>query len=219
MKNALKILAVAALVLAVTGCDKKKNLDPVTRSYDGKHYENKRFELAVEKPEGWYAQDAEANSKLTKEGSKMLFSNDKDLQNKVDAASEKTKSLFGFFSVPPGTPGVHNPNVLGLAEKLPMLANIKTGCDYLEKAKDLLGKSQMNADISFDGACQKTTINGQTFGSYGVTIRVGSVKVQQRHYACVQDDYAIAIVQTYFGDKTEAETKPIIDSLKVHCTG
>ena len=58
-----------------------KDASPVTqKGADGKTYSNEFFQMTVEKPDGWYAQNEEEAVAVQKQGGKMLAGNDKNLK-------------------------------------------------------------------------------------------------------------------------------------------
>ncbi len=190
----------------------KKDASPVTKSEDSKTYTNEYFKITVQKPEGWYAQNAEESAELQKQGGKMLAGNDKNLKAAMDAAQDTTTSLFGFFEAPPGTPGKLNPNVLSAAENIKVAPGIKTGCDYIALTKEIIKKSQMN--YKFEEKCETKTVNGTEFGVVNAQLSVGEQVVKQRYYAVIRGNHAISVIETFFDAESEAKVKKVVESLK-----
>ena len=90
--------------------------------------------MTVEKPDGWYAQNEEEAVAVQKQGGKMLAGNDKNLKAVLDASQDTTSQLFGFFEVPPGTPGKLNPNVLSAAENIKAAPGVPGGTSKKPKS-------------------------------------------------------------------------------------
>lgn len=190
----------------------KPDASPVTKSADNKTYTNDYFQMTVQKPDGWYAQNAEEAAAGQKEGGKMLAGNDKNMKAAMEASQDTTKQLFGFFEVPRGTPGKMNPNVLSAAEDIKSSPGVKTGCDYLALMKDIIKKSQVTYD--FEEKCETKTINGTVFGVTSGKMTIGNQVVKQRYYAVIRGSHAISVIETFFDSESEAKVGKIIETLK-----
>jgi len=209
------IITLVLLVLA--GCTAAEDgKDALTQSKDNKHFYNKQFDLSVEKPEGWYSQSAQEALLLQTQGSAAMSGEDKNLKAVLDASVKSTLTLFSFFQVPPGTPGVNNPNVVSTAEYILAFPGIKSGCDYLASMKQLIERSQVQ--IQFDEGCHVRQVGESRFGVVNGQTLVGeNTVVHQRFWACRKGDHAIGVVQTYYDDATEKATTDLINTIKVKC--
>jgi rRNA maturation endonuclease Nob1 len=190
----------------------KKDASPVTKSTDNKTYTNEFFQMTVQKPEGWYAQNEEEAAAGQKEGGKMLAGNDKNLKAAMDAAQDTTSQLFGFFEVPRGTPGKLNPNVLSAAENIKAAPGVKTGCDYIALTKEIIKKSQVS--YQFEEKCETKTVNGTEFGVINAQLTIGDQVVKQRYYAVIRGHHAISVIETFFDAASEAKVNKVVESLK-----
>jgi hypothetical protein len=190
----------------------KKDASPVTKSADNKTYTNEYFQMTVQKPEGWYAQNEEEAAAGQKEGGKMLAGNDKNLKAAMEASQDTTNQLFGFFEVPRGTPGKMNPNVLSAAENIKSSPGVKTGCDYLTLMKDIIKKSQVT--FEFEEKCETKTVNGTAFGVTSGQMKLGDQVIKQRYYAVIRGHHAISVIETFFDAESEAKVNKIVESLK-----
>ncbi len=190
----------------------KKDDSPVTKSTDNKTYTNEFFQMTVQKPEGWYAQNEEEAEAGQKEGGKLIAGNDKNLKAAMDAAQDTTSQLFGFFEVPRGTPGKLNPNVLSAAEDIKASPGVKTGCDYLTLMKDIIKKSQVTYE--FDEKCETKTLNGATYGVSSGQLKMGDQVIKQRYYAIIRGHHAISVIETFFDAESEAKVNKVVESLK-----
>ena len=204
-------------LLALVGCKADDDgKDALTQSKDNKHFYNKQFDLSVEKPDGWYSQSAEEALMLQAQGSAALSGDDKNLKAVLDASVKGTLTLFSFFQVPPGTPGINNPSVMSTAEYILAYPGIKTGCDYLESMKQLIARSQMQ--MQFEEGCNTEKLGSSAFGVVNATTLVGGdMLVKQRYWACRKGDHALGMVQTFYDEATEKSTTDFIKTMKVQC--
>ncbi len=207
-KNAIEPAKIAEAKTA----EVKKDGSPITKSTDNKTYTNEFFQMTIQKPEGWYAQNSEESAELQKQGGNLMAGNDKNLKAMMDAAQDKTISLFGFFEAPPGTPGKLNPNVLSAAENIKLAPGVKTGCDYIALTKEIIKKSQMN--YKFDDKCETKTVNGTEFGVVNAQLTIGNQVVKQRYHAVIRGHHAISVIETFFDVESEAKVKKVVESLK-----
>jgi len=221
MKTILSLLVLAVVLPGAVLAEEaaklanEKQYEALTRTDDNKHYYNQKFDLNVVKPDEWYAQSAKETMWLQMRGAKMAAGDDKNLDAALSAATKTTLPLFGFFKVPPGTPNTLNPNVIGAAEYVAAFPGIKTGCDYLENVKKVMGMTQMQ--ITFDDKCMTESVSGSQFGYYNASMEVGGQTVKQRYWACRQNAHAIFAVQTFFSEEGDALTRDVVESMQVKC--
>lgn len=208
-------IAIALVLLA--GCKgAEDDKQALTQSTDNKHFNNTQFGLTVEKPDSWYSQSVEEALMLQAQGSAAMSGDDKNMKALLDASVKSTLTLFSFFQVPPGTPGVNNPSVISTAEYILAYPGIKTGCDYLASMKQLIARSQVQ--MQFEEGCQTQTVGSSTFGVVNATTQVGpDMQVNQRYWACRKGDHAIGVVQTYYDEAGDKATTDIIKTIKVQC--
>ena len=159
-------------------------------------YINDMFSLRIEKPEGWFAQSAEDMILMQQQGS-ALFSDDDNIRKILKASLESTLPLFGFFEVPPGTPGKLNPNILGTAENIRQAPALR----------------QMSIDYEVEDECHSRTVNGTELDFFHATAMFGPQLIQQRYLALVRDQHAIVIVQSYFDEESEAKVEAVLQTL------
>lgn len=222
-----KILLISLLAVAA-GCGAKEKTSPapapapeaqsmpaITKSSDGKKYQNELFKLSVEKPEGWYSQNVEEMVSLQKFGSNMVSGKDKNLKAAIEASLENNIPLFGFFEFAPGTPGKRIPNLIANAENIALYPGIKNGCDYLYHTKGLLENSQTN--IKFGDNCNQAQISGQNFGYYDAVMEIRNIKVYQKYYSCRKGKHALSFIGTYFDESSKDKIEQILNTIKVEC--
>jgi hypothetical protein len=208
---------IALTLVLLSGCkgaeDDKLAL---TQSTDNKHFTNAKFALSVEKPDNWYSQSVEEALMLQAQGSAAISGGDKNMKALLDASVKSTLTLFSFFQVPPGTPGVNNPSVISTAEYIMAYPGIKSGCDYLASMKQLIARSQVQ--MQFDEGCQTEKVGSSTFGFINATIQMGAdAPVRQRYWACRKGDHAIGVVQTFYDEAGDNATTAVIKTIKVQC--
>jgi len=209
----LKHIFTVLLCLGLFACSGQESPSPVTVNTDGNHYRNAFFGVSVDKPEGWYSQPPEETMALQQRGSEALMADEKNKQALIDASLKSSVPVFGFFRVPPGTPGKPNPNVMAVAENLNGFPGVKSGCDYLHFVRQLLEKGQFS--YAFSGECGSRKLAGESFGYLEGKVARGDVTVTQRYYATVREGYALSFIQTFFSAEGEAETRAILDSIEI----
>jgi hypothetical protein len=205
----MKLPAKLGLILCSLTLVSCSSPSQITTSTDGKLYINKFFRLTVQKPSSWYAQDMEESTVMHKQGGKLMAGDDKKMQALADAS--KPIPLFSFFEVKPGTIGRLNPNVIGVAEKIPFFVKVKTGCDYLEKASKIASKSQVR--IAFGKKCSSRTINGNTFNTMDAQISMNGVVIKQRYFVALRKNHAISMIQTFAEPEDEAKLDKVVSSV------
>ncbi|MBZ2190207.1 hypothetical protein K8B33_13945 [Alcanivorax sp. JB21] len=222
MTRLLTVPALLAALLTLSACGtepepmpvSEKNADrapeALTYTTGDNVYINDMFSLRIEKPEGWFAQSAEDMILMQQQGS-ALFSDDDNIRQILKASLESTLPLFGFFEVPPGTPGRLNPNILGTAENIRLAPGITSGCDYLAHARQALQQMQIRYEV--DEQCGQREINGTDFGYFEAQAMFGSQLVRQRYLALVRDKHAIVVVQSFFDEDSEALVNAVLDTL------
>lgn len=208
---------IALTLVLLSGCkggeDDKLAL---TQSTDNKHFTNAKFELSVEKPDGWYSQSAEEALMLQAQGSAALSGDDKNLKAQLDASVNTTLTLFSFFEFPPGTPGKYNSSVIATSENIIAFPGVKSGCDYLASMKQLIARSQMQ--MEFEEGCKTEKIGNSTFGFINGTMPMGLDKpVRQRYWSCRKGNHAIGVVQSFYDDAGDSATSAVIKTIKVQC--
>ena len=225
-QNMHKKILLTSLLAIAAGCGAKEKTAPtpvpesqpipaITKSSDGKKYQNELFRLSVEKPESWYSQNVEEMISLQKFGNNMVSGKDKNLKAAIDASLENNIPLFSFFEFAPGTPGKLIPSLIANAENISLYPGIKNGCDYLYHTKELLGRSQAN--IKFGENCNQAQISGQKFGYYDAIIEIKNIKVYQKYYSCRKGKHALNFIGTYFEKSSEEKIEQILKTIKVEC--
>lgn len=201
--------------IASTPASNAQSLTAITKSIDGKKYQNELFKLSIEKPENWYSQNVEEMISLQKYGNNLVSGKDQNLKAAIEASLENNIPLLGFFEFAPGTPGKLIPSLIANAENISLYPGIKSGCDYLYHVKDLIGKSQAN--VKFGDTCKETKISDQNFGYYDASIEVRNVKVYQRYYSCRKGKHALNFIGTYFEASSKDKIENILKTVKVEC--
>lgn len=206
----MKALFLTALSLLLFACSADEPASPITVNTSGNEFHNAFFGISVTKPEGWYDQSPEET--LMQQHGTQPAADEASRKAMIEAALNSNMPIFGFFAVQPGTPGRLNPNVLGVAENLSGFPDVQTGCDYLAHVQTLLSRGQMA--YRFEGGCESRQLAGAKLDVIEGRVALGTMTVTQRYYATVRSGYAIAFVQTYFGDEGQARTAAVIDSIR-----
>lgn len=185
--------------------------EALTYSEDGQLFLNDLFGLQIEKPEGWFSQNAE--DMLAMQQQSLALMSDDNTRAMIRSALESTLPLFGFFEVPPGSPGKLNPNILGSAENIRLAPGIVSGCDYLAHARQALRMMQVNYEI--DEQCGQHEVNGTEFDYFEAQAMFGPQLVKQRYLALVRDGYAIVVVLSFFDEESEARLNEVLATLRM----
>ena len=218
MKRLLTLPALLAALLTLSACGTDPEPDnatargpeALTYTTGDNVYINDMFALRIEKPDGWFSQSAEDMIAMQQQGS-ALFGDDDNIRKILKASLESTLPLFGFFEVPPGTPGKLNPNILATAENIRHAPGITSGCDYLYHARVALRQMSINYDI--EDECHSRTVNGTELDFFHASAMFGSQQVQQRYLALVRDQHALVIVQSFFDEESEALVDEVLATL------
>lgn len=184
----------------------------VTREQGEAHFHNGYFAMAVVKPDGWYAQSAEETMALTMMASPMLAGSDQSREAMIKASMAATVPLFGFFMVPPGTPGTLNPNVIANAENVKALPGITSGCDYLFHSAQLIRQSSFEVVTISD--CRAEQLAGRPFGTLDVHMRLNGQDIHQRLHTTLTRGYALSVVETWFDDASKKAVGEVVSSLQ-----
>ena len=70
--------------IAATPASNAQSLTAITKSIDGKKYQNELFKLSIEKPENWYSQNVEEMISLQKYGNNLVSGKDKNLKAAIE---------------------------------------------------------------------------------------------------------------------------------------
>jgi len=205
----LALLALLAFAGAAAGAENPA----LTHSDDGVHFRNDFFAARITKPASWYSQNVEEQIMLQQRGKKMLAQDDKNFKGLLDAAIENLVPMFTFFEKPPGTPGVLNPSVVGLAENIKLYPGVTDGCDYLAAVKHTASLGQM--DYAFGDDCGHRSFGDTALDYVDATLTVGKIKAHQRYFATVRNGYAIGLIQTWFNAEGEAATEKVVATFRL----
>ena len=209
------MLFVVVVVWSLSVFCSAAELSIITKSDDGSVYKNEYFGMSVKKPGGWYYQPAELTKKMSEAGGRMLSGDDKNMQALFKESLNTTVALFTFFEHAPGTPVATNSSIVAVAENVKLFPGVKNGCDYLFHVRNILSHSAMDVDIE-DG-CASRKIDESIFGVLTVHSVINGISVNQKYYSCVQNEHAISIIQTYFGEDSKSKVDRALESVKLRC--
>lgn len=212
----MKYIFLSVLALSLFACsDKEPVTSVITKSTDGKRYTNAYFDIQVDKPEGWFAQDPEQTIKQGSQGARVVAGDDKNMKAILAESIKTTVPIFAFFKHEPGTPVKFNPSVIAVAENIEVMPGIKTGCDYLFHARSLLKNAAIELEVTDD--CHTESINNAPLGYFDARISVNGADIYQKYYACIKNQHALSFIQTYFDDQSRSEVYQVISSLLLSC--
>ena len=176
----MKYIFLSVLALSLFACsDKEPVTSVITKSTDGKRYTNAYFDIQVDKPEGWFAQDPEQTIKQSSQGARVVAGDDKNMKAILAESIKTTVPIFAFFKHEPGTPVKFNPSVIGVAENIEVMPGIKTGCDYLFHARSLLKNAAIELEVTDD--CHTESINNAPLGYFDARISVNGADIYQKY--------------------------------------
>ena len=72
-------------------------------------------------------------------------------------------------------------------------------------------------DVDIEDGCASRKIDESTFGVLTVHSVINGISVNQKYYSCVQNEHAISIIQTYFGDDSKSKVDRALESVKLRC--
>ncbi len=211
------LLVVSLAVIGVTACsDDSAEIAEVSfaSSSDDNRYTSELFGVSVVKPDGWYASEVELADQLMETGRDFIAGDDDNLRALLDASTQNTFNIFGFYNYEVGAPVEVNPNILAVAERVKLMPGIKTGADYLFHSKTFLQGTAM--EISFSEEKLQKDVDGHLFDGMQMTSTVPVVgEVQQRMYAARNGDFAIAFVLTYRSAEQLDALEGILDTVRL----
>lgn len=208
----MKKLVFILLALSVSSLVMAGNKSALTVQKGENLYVNEYLGMSVKKPDGWYSQSAEELLMLQNRGKDTLAGDDKNLKALLETSMESSLPVFGFFRYPPGTPGKLNQSVLSTAENIKMFPGVKTGCDYLHHAKQLI--SQGKVVYTFSKGCQEKAFGSKKLGYIDATVNFGKQKIKQRYYSTIIGHHAVSIIETYFDEESKRSVNGIVQTLK-----
>lgn len=175
-------------------------------------YVNKYLGMQITKPADWYAQSAEEMIMLQNRGKDALAGDDKAFKAMLESSMESNLPVFGFFRYPPGTPGKLNQSVMSAAENIKLYPGIKSGCDYLFHAKQIISKGQI--PYTFTEGCQETMFGKQKMGYIDATADIGGRKIMQRYYSTIIGNHAVSVIETYFDEDSKRSVNQVVKTLE-----
>jgi hypothetical protein len=213
----MKKIGIALLTILMTthGFVFADDKNAVTSSIDQITFTNELFDLSIKKPKTWVALTTAELFALQRKGSSLLARDDKELKAALDKAMETTLPLFTFLSLPLGTKGKQNINVMAVAENIKSDPPTITACDYLEDVKALISKTESKITVS--KKCQKIDTGNAKLSYFDLKMESNGSIVYQRFSACKKNFYMLSIVQVFLDEDGRQETTDIVNTLKVKC--
>lgn len=176
-------------------------------------YRNKYFKCSMQLPKDWIVQDEETVKQLTKTASDRVAGDDEDLKRAVEVGQINSANLLAVSKLDLATALEPNPNFMVLVENVSSAPNMTEGKDYLEQAKTLMRRTQMNYSYISENL-KSEVINGETFYSMDVTLNMGTSEVKQCYLATIRKKFAFVVVITYFTEEEKAFIDKYIHTLK-----
>ena len=195
------------------GCSEKKD-----NSFDYGHVENNTyynsyFDFEIDLIPEWHIQSREQTERIANMGKNIAAGEDSTMQAALKASEIKTANLLAAFQHELGAPVNYNPNIMIIAENLVDSPGVKNGSDYLFHAKKLLKNSQ----IKYDYISEKFTkekINNTDFHTMETNLNYMGLKIKQKYYSTVNNDFSFNVTISYVNDSQKAELMKMVNSMK-----
>jgi hypothetical protein len=185
------------------------DMEALTQSEDQMIYSNATFGLSVNKPKGWYSADIE-------ELLRASYGDKTNVDILVQDALASIMPLFAFSRFPPSAPVLaFNANIIANAENVNVYPNVKTACDYLNQINS--EQEMLNLGFKNEGGCDTVSIGNMTYSVVSTSVELNDVTVQLKYMACIKDNHAIYIAQSFVSDQELAMLDSVLKTLVVTC--
>lgn len=174
-------------------------------------YTNNYFGLSVKLPPEWSVQDQKAQNKLMELGTKMISSEDKNLNVAIKALEQKTINLFAVFQHPVGAPVNFNPSIVCIAERVRETPGIKSGKDYLFHFRKTLESSQMK--FAFPKEVTTEKLGGRDFYVLYSEMPIAGMIVRQKSYATVTKGYALTFAISFTNEEEQTALDNVLSTV------
>lgn len=223
MKQALYLTTLLALLLTACSPNNKTEVKEAETTQSeavgisGKwvgdnQYVNDYFGLVVDIPEGWNL--VKGSSEQMKETARKFLSENSDQKMKqlLESSTDNTYTAFWAHRYPVGTPGKTNPNVSLMVENVEQSPSIQSVDDYMLAMENTLKRT--NKGILFSGQPSRVNIGGLEFCKREITMPVGQLKVQQKHYAMKKGNYVLLIGVTIISEEDKQIISQLTDTIR-----
>jgi hypothetical protein len=151
------------------------------------------FGFSITIPESWYVQEPEKIS---------------------NTPGSDTEQVLIAFRDQRSAPGVCNPNIACMTEKISADEGIKYGIDYLESVKSLITAAHGEAQYNFDQTPSKERIDGLSFDVLTAKIAVMNGTITQRFYSTIIKGYAFTFILSFSNTEEEKGLREVLSSAK-----
>jgi hypothetical protein len=181
-------------------------------SLTDRHYENEHFGLALDLPADWHVQPGDFNEMLMEMGEDAFGGDDRVQRAQIKQAMKHTFVLFTVTEHEVGTPGVLNPMVIAMVERLTHAPGIKSADDYATVLKGTFG--QMDAEITIGDQLESEQFGGKEFSTLKIAMTANGVAVSQKYRMLFKEGYVFALICTYFDEASEARVDGLVNALQ-----
>lgn len=176
-------------------------------------YRNKYFKCTMKVPTEWKIQSKETMDELTGKATDRIAGDDAELKQAVEVGKINSANLLAVSKLDMVTATEPNPNFLILVENVSSSSQITEGKDYLESARMMMQRAQVNyKEISEDFKIE--VINGVDFYRMDAILSVGLTDVRQCYLATIRKEFAFVVIITYFTDEEKAFIDKYVRTLK-----
>ncbi len=200
---------VLTLVFALGSIQIARAAVPTLGELEDNIYTNEYFGLTITLPEGWSVPNKEIQKKILSAGKNMVAGNDEELQKQLDLGELNSFNLLFVSKYPIGSPVVSNPNLICIAERLPVKISIEK---YLLHSKKLLQKTQI--PYQFGEKIKRIKISGRDFAVMEAYFENGSAKISQEYYCGLFDNYILNFILSFSSEEEAEEVRAILATVQ-----
>jgi hypothetical protein len=216
----MKISAMRTLIFGLIICigfTSCKDLTGIPDSFDygkvdGNVYTNSYFDFAFTMPEGWDVMDNTVMDSLREQTQAEIEQADPELAKTIKAADVRTANLITVLYSADTSYWAFSPNLNFIAENVKIALHVKNGEDYLEAAKENLGKLEFS--IEFKGDIYPIKIDGVEFHAFNIINHYSGMDIKQSYYAAIMHDFAFTFVASWVTDTQRAIIDQAISGMK-----
>lgn len=175
-------------------------------------YSNPYFGFEIKIPRTWYIMDSKAVREVTENNS--AAGNKSETKTMVDASGETMLNFLTAFRFARTAPGVCNPNILCMAEKIGGDDGVKYAIDYLRNVKSLMTSAHQKMNYTFSETASSEKIDGITFDILTAQLKSKDAVITQRFYTSIIKGYAFTFIISSSTKEEEALLKEILSSTR-----
>lgn len=203
---------VAAVALAVLlGCRKPAPSTPADGALSDGAYANRYFGFSLTFPAAWSVASKETEEHILGVGKEAAFGQDAMRRAAATTVLKDSYQLLTILEHPYGTPGISNPSLMVMAEKVSYAPGVRTGKDYLLNLIQHLSGGQIPYKVVREP--YEFAVGSATFHRAEFAVR-SQTTTRQSYLATVRRGYALSFILTGVSDEEMARLEEIVRSIK-----